>query len=132
MANKALGRARRGWPSEISAAVPSFKLSLQAENKAPRTIQSYLEGIGQFVRHLDTQGMPTEVVDLRREHVESFISALLERFKPATAANRFRSIQAFFKWVQEEGEITSSPVANMAPPRVPETPIPALRKEVAQ
>jgi site-specific recombinase XerD len=54
---------------------------------------------------------------------------LLERWKPATANNRYRGLQSFFKWLEEEGEIRESPMAKMKPPRVPENPPPVLREE---
>lgn len=55
-------------------------------------------------------------------HVEAFIADLLERYKPATASNRYRALRVFFAWAVEEGEIRRSPMANMKPPSVPEEP----------
>ena len=59
---------------------------------------------------------------IAREHVESFIEDLDTRFKPATVGVRFRSLQQLFKWLLEEGEVTSDPMARMRPPSVPEDP----------
>ena len=73
--------------------------------------------------------MPTQVGRITREHVESFIADSLERFKPATAAKKYRSIQQFFKWLAEEGEICETPMKNMKPPHVPEVPVPLLSEE---
>ncbi len=70
--------------------------------------------------------MPLQVGAIRREHVEAFLADILERFKPATAANKFRSLQQFFRWLLEEGEITEGPMRNMRPPHVPEEPVPIL------
>ena len=66
--------------------------------------------------------MPTQVENITREHVESFIAELLEKWKPATANNRYRGLQSYFNWLVEEGEIKTSPMARMKPPRIPETP----------
>lgn len=66
--------------------------------------------------------MPGDPAHVRREHVEAFITFLLERYKPATASNRYRGLQAFFRWCVEEGELKASPMAKMSPPHVPETP----------
>jgi site-specific recombinase XerD len=63
---------------------------------------------------------------IRREHVESFVADLLTRNKPATASNRYRALRVFFRWLAEEGEITESPMRNMSPPVIPETPVPVL------
>jgi len=70
--------------------------------------------------------MPLLVANIRREHVESFIADLLARWKPATANNRYRALQQFFRWAVEDGELKTSPMANMKPPLVPETPPPVI------
>ena len=106
----------------LEALLPSFRRTLLAQNKAPRTLETYLESLDQFQRFLTSQGMPQSVADIRRDHVEAFIAHLLELWKPATASNRYRGLQAFFRWAVEEGEIKQSPLANMRPPNIPETP----------
>jgi site-specific recombinase XerD len=105
-------------PSNVAVLARSFELSLRASGKSPRTIETYGEALRQLAAYLEQQGMPTGVDRLRREHVESFVVNLLERFKPATASNRYRALASFFRWCVEEGEVASSPMANMTPPRV--------------
>src|SRR5439155_11077716 len=100
----------------------SFRRSLLAENRAPRTVQTYLEALRLFGDYVVGQGMPTEIAHIRRDHVESFIAELLVRFKPATASNRYRALQVFFKWAIDEGELRDSPMRNMKPPIIPENP----------
>jgi site-specific recombinase XerD len=107
---------------DIGPSIDSFRRHLRASNAAPRTVSTYLEGATQFATFLAAQGMPTNVPDIRREHVEAFVVDILSRFKPATANNRYRSLLAFFKFLLEEGEITQSPMARMQPPMVPEQP----------
>lgn len=100
----------------------SFRRKLLAENKSPRTIQTYGEALERFDEFLAVHGMPVDVSAIRREHVEAFIQELLERYKPATASNRYRTLALFFKWCVSEGEITRSPMARMSPPLVPVVP----------
>jgi site-specific recombinase XerD len=114
---------------DILVNVASFGRHLKAENLSPRTGQTYTESARQLARFLAERGMPEDVAKVRREHVEAFIAALLERWKPSTANNRFRGLQSFFKWLCEEGEIRESPMSKMKPPRVPENPPPVLREE---
>ncbi len=114
---------------DITVNIRSFTRSLRAENASPRTIETYLEAATQLARFLAEHGMPQQVAHIRREHVESFITHLLDRFKPATANNRYRGLQRFFKWLREEGEISSSPMANMRPPTIPESPPSVLRDD---
>ena len=68
--------------------------------------------------------MPMDVTDIHREHVETFIADQLKRWRPATANNRYRGLQVFFKWLLEEGEIKASPMMNMKPPMIPDEPPP--------
>ncbi len=100
----------------------SFRRSLLAENKAPRTVETYMDALRLFGDYLARMGMPTEAAHIRREHVESFIGDILARWKPATASNRYRALQAFFKWCVAEGEVKDSPMGHMRPPHIPEEP----------
>jgi site-specific recombinase XerD len=95
---------------------------------SPATLATYSASVAQLDAFLAEQSMPLEVADIRREHVEAFITVLLERWKPATAHNRYRALRAFFGWLLEEGEIPENPMARMKPPRLPEEPPPVLRE----
>lgn len=73
--------------------------------------------------------MPREAPHIRREHVETFVADQLARWKPATASNRYRSLQSFWKWCVEEGEVKGSPMEKMHLPKVPEDPPPILTED---
>jgi len=105
---------------DIAVNAQSFGRALRAANLSPRTVHSYGEAVDLLGRFLAKQGMPVYVASVTREHVETFIADLLEHHRPATAANRFRSLQQFFKWLAEEGEIKESPMARMRVPKVPD------------
>lgn len=116
--------------ADIAPNRESFVRHLRAENKAPSTVVTYGKAIDQLAAYLEASGMPTTVAALTREHVESFLIALQAKgHRPATVSQRFRSLQQFFKWLKEEGEIRESPMVNMSPPHVPEKPPPVLREE---
>ena len=108
--------------ADIAANAQSFARHLRAGNKAPATIKGYLSAVELLDRFLAAAGMPRAVADIRREHIESFVEDQLARLTPASAANRYRSLQQFFRWLDDEGEIPSSPMARMHPPSIPETP----------
>jgi site-specific recombinase XerD len=114
----------------IASARASFERHLKAANKAPRTIGGYLEAVALLDRFLAEQGMPRGVATVRREHIESFIIHMQERgFRPSSIANRFRSLRVFFNWLVSEDEISSSPMARMPAPAIPEIPVPLLTQE---
>lgn len=113
----------------IDALAESFEISLGASGKSRRTIQTYLESLRLLDAFLAARGMPQRVGAIRREHVEAFVIDLLARWKPATAANRYGGLQAFFKWCVSEEEITTSPMAKMSPPAVPLNSVPVLSDE---
>jgi site-specific recombinase XerD len=110
----------------LAGLVPSWQLSLRAARKSPKTIAGYLDAARQFRDFIADTGMPTAVDAIRREHVEAFIAQLLDTRSASTAATRFRGLQQLFRWLEDEGEIVSSPMAKMHPPKLDERPVPVL------
>jgi site-specific recombinase XerD len=107
----------------------SWERALRAENKAPKTIRTYLEAAHLLGAFLVDRGMPTAVEHISREHVESFVVDQVARWRPYTALNRYRALAAFFRWLVEEAEIATSPMARMKPPQVPDEPPDVLARE---
>ena len=105
----------------------SFELHLRAENKARRTIETYLDALRLAAQFLTARNV--ELEQARREDIEAFIADQLARWKPATAANRYRSLRVFYAWLEAEGEIPVSPMAKMRPPTVPDQPVPLVRED---
>jgi site-specific recombinase XerD len=107
----------------------SFERSLRAANRAPSTITIYLGAVADFGRYLERQGMPLVVAHIRREHVEAYLAELHTRLKPWTVETRYRGLKAFCKWLEEEGEIKTSPMERVKRPHVPESPPAMLTDE---
>ncbi|HWE56565.1 MAG TPA: tyrosine-type recombinase/integrase [Acidimicrobiales bacterium] len=127
-----MAQAVEGSPTvgDLSALLPSWRRHLQAEEKSARTVQSYLEAADQFAAYLGSSGRPTVAAELSREHVESYLEQLLAMGRSAsTVANRYRSLQQLFRWLEDEREIPRTPMAKMRPPKVPEKPVPVLSEE---
>ena len=121
-----VGKALQTSPGDLATLLPSWERSLRAENKSASTITVYTSGARQLLDFLQHAGMPTEATAVRREHVESFIADILSRHSSGTAATRYRGVQQWFKWLEEEGEIQASPMAKMRPPKVDERPVPVI------
>jgi hypothetical protein len=101
---------------------------LRASNVSANTIATYGSAVELLADFLERHELPTDVMDLRREHIEGFVAELLDRWKPATANNRFRGCQRFFNWLVEEEVLAASPMARMQSPRIPEQPVEVLRR----
>jgi len=112
--------------SALAADIASFRRHLAARNLSPKTERTYLDAALLFEAFVTRQGLPTSLPAIRREHVEAFISDQLRRYRPTTAHNRYRSLQAFFKWAVEEEMIAASPMDRMKPPIVGEQLPPML------
>jgi site-specific recombinase XerD len=92
--------------------------TLSAENKSASTLLTYGKAVEQFAEFVARDGMPADVGALTREHVESFLIGLQGNgWKPASVANRFRSLQQFFKWLASE----DPPAADASPTRLSST-----------
>jgi len=113
--------------SELIGLLTSWRRHLTAQRMSPATLDTYSSSVRGLDRFLASAGLPQAAPDLVREHIEAFISELLGKWTPATAHNRYRALRSFFGWLVEEGEIPSSPMARMKPPRLPEAPPPVLR-----
>jgi integrase len=74
----------------------------------------------------DDEGLPTDPVLMRREHVEKFIGHSLATRSVNTAGVRYRSLVQFFKWLVSEDEIERHPMSAMSAPVAPEVPIPVV------
>ena len=69
----------------LEALSASFRRSLTAQNKAARTIQTYLEALGQLEAHLAAAGHSGLVGEVRREHVEDYARSEPRRAEQLTA-----------------------------------------------
>jgi site-specific recombinase XerD len=110
----------------LASDIASFRRHLAARNLSPKTERTYTDAAALFEAFLAREGLPVALPAVRREHVEAFIAHQLDHYRPTTAHNRYRSLQAFFKWAVEEEMIETSPMERMKPPIVGEQLPPML------
>jgi len=103
---------------DLAANITSFGRHMRAANLSPATQRTYLAALDRLAAFLESQGMPTDVAAIKREHIESFMEDQLANWKPATAANRYSGIRPLFTWLVEEGELRESPMVGMRKPRL--------------
>jgi hypothetical protein len=49
--------------------------------------------------------MPLSVRAVTREHIEAFIEDHVARLRPASAGTRYRSLQQYWRWLADDGEL---------------------------
>ena len=111
-----------------------FDTSLRAARRSPRTRQGYREALVLLHAFLSERGMPTDPVQIAREHIEEFLGELAERVSErtgrqisgATVVNRYCSLHAFFSWLVSREEIPRSPMEKIPRPKIKKAPPPVL------
>jgi site-specific recombinase XerD len=117
-------------PGDLWLMVEGWKTTLISANRSKKTIRSYIDTALGFGDFLIAHRLPTDVANLRREHVERYQAEQLKRFSASTAALRHRTLKVFFKWLQSEQEIEANPMEHVAPPQVGEVEVPVVAKGV--
>src|SRR4051812_22374575 len=125
-------------PDDLGELLSDWARHLRGRNRAPRTIDSYLEVGAAFRTYLVQQGRSTQIGDISRRDVEDYLLDLSSRhhdrtpdkmISAATVARHYRSLQQLFRWLEHEEEIPQSPFVKMSPPAVPEQPVPLLTSD---
>jgi site-specific recombinase XerD len=114
---------------DLDQLTPSWRRSLRASNRSPRTIDSYVLATGQLTDWLTEHGRATDVREITADDLRGYLAHVLETRASATARQRYASLRQCFKWLTEEGEIESDPMQRVTPPKVTQQPPPVLRIE---
>jgi site-specific recombinase XerD len=96
--------------------------SMRADNKAPKTIETYLYAGDHLARQVGRQARLDRIT--RTDH-ERLIDGLLDRMAPATVSTIYRSLHSFWRFAVEHRElaVAHDPMDGMRPPTVPEVAV---------
>ena len=125
------------WSSKLSAAVTPAIVDLLPSWRGASTLRARVLARSKATTRPPASSWPSwsrrpadGCGSIRREHVEAFLVDCVERgLSASTAANRYRSLQQLFRWLEDEGEIERSPMAKMRPPAVGEQPVDVLTED---
>jgi integrase/recombinase XerD len=115
-----MARSRRQMPPSppLLDMVPSWELSLQAADKSPGTIRSYLDSVRVLARFLSERGMPVEVEAVDAANVRAFLDASTAATSSGNARKHFRNLRVFFNWlIAEEERTAGTPMDGIDPPK---------------
>ena len=119
-----MARPRR--PASSSALldlIPSWELSLQAANKSPGTVRSYLDSVRALAAHLSKAGATAEVDAVTADDIRALLAHVRDRTSAGNAHKHFRNLRVFFNWLVAEGERdAASPLMDVEPPEVVSRP----------
>ncbi|MFD0575168.1 tyrosine-type recombinase/integrase [Dactylosporangium darangshiense] len=124
-----------GLPPAWAAFLTDWDRSLRSGNYPPTTRYNYLLGVAQLGRYLadeasqldagEAASTPTAVT---RRHIEAFQAWMVQTRSAATALNKHKALQQFFKWLAlDEEEIAQSPMLRVRQPKTPVKLIPIIR-----
>jgi site-specific recombinase XerD len=112
--------AERSAPAVNAELMRGFVLTLRAARRSERTVEVYSLAVGQLSTFAAARGMP-DLPNLSAEHIREYLAHQHRKNRPATVSNKYRSLQAFYRWLEDEGEIAASPMRRIRAPRVPDT-----------
>jgi site-specific recombinase XerD len=69
------------------------------------------------------------LTDAGRADLEAFLGELLTRRAAGTVATRYKVLKLLYRWLEEEDEIATDPMARLRPPIVPEQPVPVVPED---
>lgn len=111
----------------LAEAIDDYQLALHAGGRSKNTQAVYRLALTYLDAFLAEHGMPRRLGAIRREHIETWLGSLRDAGRaPATVSVYYRSVKGFWRWAVDEGLVAESPMGRMAPPLVPEQPVPVL------
>lgn len=121
-----------------------YRLSLEAANRSPKTIEWYFPILRRFFGFLKENGNSTNVDEIGRDELRAYIKYLQEaerwankprngtdrgKMSSYSVAGHVRGIKAFFGWLTIDGIIDKNPLEKFPLPKVPQYVIKTLTPE---
>lgn len=101
--------------------IPSFALSLEAQNRTKKTRDTYLEALQRLREFLAAHGYSEELTAIKK-----FMLEQVRTHTANSAMTRYNALRQFFKWCYEEDEIAINPAEKLRAPKQTETVTPIL------
>lgn len=132
-----------GW-QDANVLLAQYRLSLEAANRSPKTIEWYADILRRFFGFLSEKGYSASVKNIGRKEVREYVRYLqnvdrwphrpnngkdLGKLSPDTVQGHVRGLKAFWGWLAEDGYIKSNPLVKYPLPKIPKNTIVTLTIE---
>lgn len=112
--------------TSLETARTRFINSLKDKGRASATIIAYSKDIQQLVEYINTEQGKTSVEEVEKADIEAFLSYLAEHeYTKKTISRKINAIKTFFKYLSDEGLITTDPAQLIQHPKL-ETSAPRI------
>jgi site-specific recombinase XerD len=110
----------------LASLAVSFRLAVQAEQRAAGTIRLHQQAIRFYSDWLTRQGLPADLAHFTRPLIRGWLADLAEINQPNTVRTRFLGLSRFGRWLVDEEILPVHPMTNLHMPTQPEHPVPLL------
>lgn len=131
-----LSKLTTGLPRTWAGYLRDWDRALRAANHPQTTRYNYVLAAAQLGRYLaeqspdpDADAAAHDPTAVTRAHVEVFQAWMIDTRSAATAVNKHKCLQQFFRFLVEEQEIDRSPMNRIRQPKTPTKLVPVLRDE---
>jgi len=113
---------------ELKSLIQGFILSCQTSGRSSRTVEWYDSFLVRFYHFLNSNGLPTSLDLIEKQHVRAFIHYLQTDAKtpycgktlsPFTIQGYVRSLKSFFSWLVREEYLKSNIMTSIPVPKAP-------------
>lgn len=127
-----VARAKVPASPKILDAFDDFDVSLRASRRSDRTRYLYRQAVERMAAWMAEQGIPDAVAEISRKEISLYFAHLATELGDTTCAMHYRSVRAYFGWLEREEEITRSPFKGLTQPKVEDRPPPVLHPDQVQ
>ena len=100
----------------------TYSFHLRVRNFSPATIKATQDYLRPFLNVQDP-------LTASKTDCEAYLAALASRCKPATVATAWRHLSGMFRWLHDEGDIDTNPMASIPKALAPPVEIPMATRE---
>lgn len=103
----------------LQTLLPKFVEHLNKKGRSPSTVLAYRSDLEQLISYLAESKQKTLVEQVNQADLESFRDHLLaNKYTPKSASRKLNAVKTFFRWMKDEGVITSDASVGVGHPKI--------------